>query len=777
MRKAAIPTLLGLSAALLPIPTLADPPVMETKFVIDDNESADDIALEGDTVVIGRRSDDTIVGEVSWTGSGVVYVYTRVEGEWAQQAELRADDEPDLDDGGPDDPDLTDSPPHLGQSVALSGETLVAGAPHKNEAGNDSGAAYVFVRDAGVWTQQAKLVPDDGEPDENFGHDVAIVGDTILVGARFDDDLHNTGFLCGRGSVYVFERAGSNWFQVDQLYSGNDTCDAFGWSVSMEGNTAVIGARDEGTDLADPFEFVKGAAFVYRKTGGSWKQVARLVPDERKDYEEFGHDVDISGNRIIIGAPGFCGTLDCPGAAYIFGAAQTVESTADVSGDGIPDLAVSGHTGVWAQQAQLLAGDGESQDGFGGKVAIDGDRVMVGSEFHDHPLPPSITDWQTVYSFHHQDGSWTEDVELPRLSELSMFNGNVLEAGLLSFGDAFDIDGDTAVVGTSAGTLLEPTPQQGEIYTVYAMDNAANGSPGGVHFISGADGSPIETIGYMNSNWLTVAHATIADGDGDGTADDPAVAVLGDHASNGQHKVQMRDVATGALVGAGNIVFFNADFETIDLAVLNDTNGDGDPSDPSIAVLARDRNSGHNVIQLRRVADGGRIGRWAQRFFWKSWDAKAVAASAPVGGVPKIVVLATKKATGHSWVEARGASDGVWSPRIFFYGASVNAIDLAVLTDRNGNGTANDPAYAVLGIDSAAADVARVRRATDGVKLKDIQLFGTAWVAQGLSVVPDMNDNMFEEIAGIATEINDGRTKIKISDFGTKGTLEEFILD
>ncbi len=128
----------------------------------------------------------------------------------------------------------------FGYSVSIAGDTAVIGARVDDDNGENSGSAYVFVRDgSNNWSQQAKLTADDGAANDRFGISVSIAGDTTVIGAYADDD--NGSFS---GSAYVFVRDGSNnWSQKAKLTADDGaTSDWFGYSVSIAGDTVVIGA-------------------------------------------------------------------------------------------------------------------------------------------------------------------------------------------------------------------------------------------------------------------------------------------------------------------------------------------------------------------------------------------------------------------------------------------------------------------------------------------------------------------------------------------------------
>ncbi|RZB38448.1 MAG: hypothetical protein SRB2_00196 [Desulfobacteraceae bacterium Eth-SRB2] len=199
------------------------------KLVAADGASGDlfgySVAVDGDTAVIGAWAD--VDAGVS---SGSAYVFTRdAIGDWSQQAKLLAGDGASAD--------------FFGWSVAVDGDTAVIGAWADDDAGVSSGSAYVFTRNAiGDWSQQAKLLAADGASGDFFGESVAVDGDTAVIGAFYDDENYVSS-----GSAYVFTRVftddGINWEQQAKLLAGDGaSADFFGWSVAVDGDTAVIGA-------------------------------------------------------------------------------------------------------------------------------------------------------------------------------------------------------------------------------------------------------------------------------------------------------------------------------------------------------------------------------------------------------------------------------------------------------------------------------------------------------------------------------------------------------
>jgi len=260
------------------------------------------VAIDGDTAIVGA------VGKSS--NMGAAYVFVRSGGVWTQQQKLTADDATvgDL----------------FGISVAISGDTAVMGAPNK---ASSTGATYVFVRNSGVWNQQQKLTPNDAEVFGNFGESVAISSETVVVG---------TPAKSGGGAAYVFVRSGGVWSQQQKLTASDSS--ALGYSVAVSADTAITG------------DLIQRAAYVFVRSGNVWSQQQKLAVDEF----DFGKTVAISGNTAVVGADQANGGT---GVAYVFV-----------------------RTGVaWEQEAKLTAGDKVAGDSFGSSVAISGDTVVVGA--------------------------------------------------------------------------------------------------------------------------------------------------------------------------------------------------------------------------------------------------------------------------------------------------------------------------------------------------------------------------------------------------------------
>ncbi len=316
------------------------------------------VAIDGDTIIAGAPADFS-----RGTDSGAAVVFTRADGVWTEQAKLMGDD--------------TGVEDLLGQVVGLSGDTAVLGAPGDTPAGAGSGSAYVFVRSEGIWTQQVKLTAGDAGLGDQFGRSAAISGDTIIIGAPTDTPTGNDS-----GSAYVFIRTDGVWTEQAKLTGSSQAFDnMFGWSVAVDGDTAAVGALGDFSNGAD-----SGAAYVFTRTDGAWTEQAKLTANDAFTADNFGRSVALSGDMLAVGAPGNTDKGADTGEAYVF-----------ARGDG-----------AWTQQAKLTASDASTTDNFGWSVSISGDTVAAGA-FGD---AAKGLDAGSVYIYKRSGTSWTEQANL-----------------------------------------------------------------------------------------------------------------------------------------------------------------------------------------------------------------------------------------------------------------------------------------------------------------------------------------------------------------------------
>ena len=281
---------------------------------IEGSTGADDnfglsLALDNDTLVVGAPLEDA--GGI--TDSGAVYIFTGSGASWSPQGvALTASNA----EAGDDD--------QFGASVAIDGDTIVAGAPFEDgdDSGSqdDSGAVYVFTRTLGVWSQQGLPLKagnvDDGD---EFGTSVAISGESLAAGAPGEDGADNAS-EDDSGATYVFTRSGGTWTQQgNEIKSTTVTADAFlGVSVALEGDLLAAGADAEGTG--------NGAVYTFTRNSSVWTQQDEVTADNAEADDGFGEFIALDGDTLAIIAAGedsdgslaTDNTAGESGAAYVF---------------------------------------------------------------------------------------------------------------------------------------------------------------------------------------------------------------------------------------------------------------------------------------------------------------------------------------------------------------------------------------------------------------------------------------------------------------------------
>lgn len=255
-------------------------------------------------------SGSTIVVSAPMTGgpppTGAVYVFVKSGSAWTQQAKLMSSDATT---GG-----------NFGGRLAMNGDTVVVGASSATVAGkNAAGAAYVYTRSGTTWTEQTKLIAPDGAALDYFGTAVAISGDTALIGASYAAVTGATS----AGAVYVFTRSGTTWsFQTKLTAKTPVANDNFGHAVALAGDTAVIGAP--WVDLVSAAYLDAGVTYVFRRTGTTWAEQARLTAIEPQKYGGFGRSVAIDVDRVFASSSSASTpTVSDAGAMFAFLLAET----------------------------------------------------------------------------------------------------------------------------------------------------------------------------------------------------------------------------------------------------------------------------------------------------------------------------------------------------------------------------------------------------------------------------------------------------------------------
>jgi uncharacterized repeat protein (TIGR02543 family) len=418
-----------------------------------EDEFGRSVAVSGDTVVVGaQRENSNAVGvngnqaDNSARDSGAVYVFVRSSGGWIQQAYLKASNAR----GGS----------KFGQSVAISGDTIVVAAPREGlldalnanaDQGNGPigiGAVYVFVRSSGTWSQQAYLKSSGSA---GLGDSLAISGDTVVAGAR-GDASNAVGVNSRRpanskavnsGAAYIFVRNAGAWSQQAYLKASNTgKFDEFGGSVAVSGDTVVVGACNEESNAmgvngnqVDNSAFLNGAAYVFVRSNGTWSQQAYLKASNRS--ENFGCSVAVSGDTVVVGAIGENGNaVGVNGNQSDYGAAISGAAYVFVR-----------RSGKWSQQAYLKASNTGTLDQFGSSVATSGDTIVVGA-FQESSNAVGVNGNQAnnrasasgaAYVFVRRSGTWRQQAYL-KASNTGADD---------YFGSSVAVSGDTVVAGAS----------------------------------------------------------------------------------------------------------------------------------------------------------------------------------------------------------------------------------------------------------------------------------------------------------------------------------------
>ena len=356
----------------------------KTKLLASDGAAYDwfgrSVSVSGDYAIVGAYRDD------SYTGSA--YIFERNGTIWSEQAKLTASD------GAADD--------RFGYSVSISGDYAIVGAYVDDDNKSNSGSAYIFKRDETFWYEQAKLTAADGATSDYFGYSVSISGDYAVIGADGDDDNGDAS-----GSAYIFKRDGTNWSEQAKLVADDGAeLDWFGSSVSISGDYAIVGARGDDDNGGN-----SGSAYIFKRSGASWSEQAKLLASDGAANDYFGNSVSISGDYAIIGAYSDDDNGHDSGSAYIF------------KRDGTN----------WSEQAKLTASDGAASDWLGRSVSISGTYAIAGAYGDDD----DGTDSGSAYIFERSDTSWSER------GKLTASDGAADDY----FGRSVSISGAYAVVG------------------------------------------------------------------------------------------------------------------------------------------------------------------------------------------------------------------------------------------------------------------------------------------------------------------------------------------
>jgi len=298
-----------------------------------DDEFGYSVSIYGDTAIVGARWD-----EAGGSNAGAAYIFTRSGSTWTQQQKIQASD--------------AQADDWFGNSVSIYGDTAIVCAVGEDTGGSNAGAAYIFTRSGSTWTQQQKIQAYDEEANDQFGNSVSIYGDTAIVGA-----VHENAGGSDAGAAYIFTRSDTVWTQQQKIQaSDTQAASQFGYSVSIYGDTAIVGSKDEDTGGNDV-----GAAYIFTRSGSTWTQQQKIQASDAQAADQFGYSVSIYGDTAIVGAWWEDAGGSNAGAAYIF--------------------TRTGST--WTQQQKMVAQGAEASDQYGYSVAIYDGTVIIGANLED----------------------------------------------------------------------------------------------------------------------------------------------------------------------------------------------------------------------------------------------------------------------------------------------------------------------------------------------------------------------------------------------------------
>lgn len=384
-------------------------------------------------------------------------------------------------------------------SIAIDGNTLVVGAPGEDSIASGvngdeddnssplipdqvysdilvgSGAAYVFVKNNGVWEQEAYLKASNPDAGDYFGLSVAISGDTIVVSAMQEDgvssgingDESNGDVSVNSGAVYVFVRSNGEWEQQAYIKASNaDMFDYFGTSIDLHNDTLVVGAIGEASNATGvngnqdyDFQYVSGAAYVFIRSNDIWSQEAYIKASNTDSFDGFGSAVSLFDDTLAI-------------ASY-----NEDSNAIGINGDQNNNLAQESGAvyvftrlkGSWSQQAYIKPSNTGVDDKFG-SLDLSADTLVVSSSLEDSNSLGVNGDQQNnlaensgaVYVFTRDLSNWSQQAYIKPL--LSLENER--------FGSGVNILGDLLAISNNTGYFVNETNEyeDGEPSSVYLFE-------------------------------------------------------------------------------------------------------------------------------------------------------------------------------------------------------------------------------------------------------------------------------------------------------------------
>lgn len=589
--------------------------------IITNNSFGASVALHKGTAVIGAPNE---------VQGGAVYVFTAQNGtnwvDWTQQTKLLV---------------AGNQFNRFGASVAISGDTIIAGDWLNDDKDPDAGAAFVFSRSGGRWTRTAKLLPQGPYAGfVHFGTSVAIDGDVAVVGAPRDRQLRPFS-----GAAYVFTRDAGAWSATTKFLSPEGGPDgAFGTSVDVAGGKILVGEPSRASLVTDDQIFRTGAAYLFRRNGGSWYGETQVLPDDIRPGDHFGAAVAIDGSMSLIGAPGDDELGTDSGAAYVVpepAAAFGVHCPGDLNGEGPAELVVVSPDG----RVQVRDMNGAEVAAFNivGSGHIVASRVMPDRNGNAVPELVVLTKNPT------------------RIEIRDLYTGDRLAQSeeLADIGIPVDLEmlADTGGTWAGAAAILGASPSRTMIMDTNALT--------------------IINVAEFDEYVQPTDLAIYPDLDGNG---EPELAVLGENRSSwGSDKLELRDSVTGVKLYDA---WFGGTWEVLQQALVSDVDGNGTPEAAVLRVpYARDK----VAVVMRDTGSK----QWLRTMYFNPNYPPIRLLTLPDitgNGADEVVVFGQHVDGTIQIAQLKDSATGV-SAGVIFYSRNFDALDLVRCDDMNGNGT------------------------------------------------------------------------------------------
>jgi len=343
------------------------------------------VSISGNKAIVGAGFNDD-----NGTSSGAAYIFELVGNTWSETAKITASDAATAD--------------FFGFAVSISGNKAIVGAAQNDDNGTSSGSAYIFELVGGTWSETTKITASDAATSDGFGVSVSISGNKAIVGAAQNDDNGSNS-----GSAYIFELVGGTWSETAKITASDAAAsDGFGYSVSISGNKATVGALGNSDN-----GFGSGSAYIFELVVGTWSETTKITASDATTGDGFGYSISISGNKAIVGAHQNDDNGTSSGSAYIF------------------ELVA----GTWSETTKITASDAASDDFFGYSVSISGNKAVAGARQNDDNGSNS----GSAYIFELIAGTWSET---EKITASDAATNDI-------FGSSVSISGNQAIVGAA----------------------------------------------------------------------------------------------------------------------------------------------------------------------------------------------------------------------------------------------------------------------------------------------------------------------------------------